>query len=69
MPGETPRTGAFEALSARVEALSAVVEVLEARERARDEVDRIICGADGPLKVCRRPLGRPRHLHAVRGDR
>ena len=33
-------TGAFEALSARVEALSAVVEVLEARERAR----RIICG-------------------------
>ena len=62
-------TGAFEALSARVEALSAVVEVLEARERARDEVARIICGADDPLNVCGRPLERPRHLHAVRGDR
>ena len=62
-------TGAFEALSARVEALAAVVEVLKARERARDEVDRIICGAGGPLNVCRRPLERPRHLHAVRGDR
>ena len=62
-------TGAFEALSARVEALSAVVEVLEARERARDKVARIICGADDPLKVCGRPLERPRHLHAVRGDR
>ena len=58
-------TGAFEALSARVEALSAVVEVLEARERAREKVARIICGADDPLKIC----GRPRHLHAVRGDR
>ena len=62
-------TDAFEALSARVEALSAVVEVLEARERARDEVDRIICGAGDLVKVCGRPLERPRHLHAVRGDR
>ncbi len=62
-------TGAFEALSARVEALSAAVEVLQARERARDKVARIIAGADDPLKVCGRPLERPRHLHAVRGDR
>ena len=62
-------TGAFEALSARVEALSAVVEVLQARERDRDEVDRLICGAAGPLNVCGRPLERPRHLRAVRGDR
>ena len=52
------------------EALSAAVEVLQARERARDEaVARIIQGADDPLKVCGRPLERPRHLHAVRGDR
>ena len=62
-------TGAFEALSARVEALSAVVEVLEARERARDKVARIICGADDPLNVYGRPLESPRHLQAVRGDR
>ena len=62
-------TGAFEALSARVEALSAVVEVLQARERAREQVARAICGADDPLKVCGRPLERPRHLRAVRGDR
>ena len=55
-------TGAFEALSA-------VVEVLQARERAREKVAWIICGADDPLKVYRRPLEHPRHLHAVRGDR
>jgi hypothetical protein len=48
-------TGTFEALSARVEALSAVVEVLEARERARDKVARIICGADDPAQSSRAP--------------
>ena len=62
-------TGAFEALSARVEALSAAVEILQARERARDKVARIICGADDPLNVCGRPLERPRHLRALRSAR
>ena len=61
-------TGAFEALSARVEALSAVVEVLQARERAREMAARIICGEDGMPVEVGRPLERPRRLRSVRGE-